>query len=54
MNRHTVTGSRVSMVLRIALFLLSIVMISAGLAAGDYYGVWAKAVMVCMECIGIG
>ncbi len=32
----------------------AVIMIVAGYFAGDYMDVWSKAVMICMECIGIG
>ena len=32
----------------------AIVFIALGLAGGEYTVVWQKAVMICLECIGIG
>lgn len=34
--------------------LAGIVCIGAGIAEGQFAVVWKKAVMICLECIGIG
>jgi len=31
-----------------------IILVIIGIIQGDYRDVWAKAVMICLECIGIG
>ncbi|MCR5503261.1 MAG: hypothetical protein K6F53_09645 [Lachnospiraceae bacterium] len=41
-------------VFRVALLILSVAMIAAGLYRNDFREVLSKAVMICMECIGIG
>jgi len=33
---------------------LGIILIIAGIMQGDYHDAWAKAIMICLECIGIG
>ncbi|MCR5054879.1 MAG: hypothetical protein K6A69_08555 [Lachnospiraceae bacterium] len=33
---------------------VSVILIVLGLMAGEYREVWNKAVMICMECIGLG
>ena len=42
------------LVLKIALFILSAALITAGLLSGGFKDVRNKAVMICYECIGIG
>lgn len=33
---------------------IGIILVIIGTIQGDYRDVWAKAVMVCLECVGIG
>ncbi|MCR4705806.1 MAG: hypothetical protein K5641_07060 [Lachnospiraceae bacterium] len=41
-------------IIRITLLLAGFVMLLMGIVAGGYRDIWTKAVMVCMECVGIG
>ncbi len=41
-------------IIRITLLLAGFVMLLMGIVTGGYRDVWTKAVMVCMECVGIG
>jgi hypothetical protein len=41
-------------ILRIALIIVSIVMIVTGCLRGEHFAVLNKAIKVCMQCIGIG
>lgn len=34
--------------------LIAILFLGGGIASGQYAVIWRKAVMICMECIGIG
>ena len=34
--------------------LLGVLLIGIGVAQGQFVVIWKKAVMICMECIGIG
>lgn len=40
--------------IRITILATATVMIIAGISGGEYRDVLSKAVMICMECIGIG
>lgn len=40
--------------IRIAVFVLSVFFIGIGIAKQEHLDVMQKAVMVCLECIGIG
>lgn len=40
--------------IRIAVFVLSVLFIGVGIAKQEHLDVMQKAVMVCLECIGIG
>jgi len=33
---------------------VGIVLLIMGIMQGDYRDAWAKAIMICLECIGIG
>ena len=39
---------------RIAILIIAFAFIVAGLMLGGFFDVLSKAVMICMECIGIG
>ncbi len=39
---------------QILLLLLAVLMMIAGVVANEHIDVMTKAVMICMECIGIG
>ncbi len=41
-------------ILRLVLLILAVALIALGFLDGDVRDVWSKAVMICMECIGIG
>ena len=41
-------------IITLALLIASAVLVAAGCAAGQPSAVFAKAVTVCLECIGIG
>ena len=41
-------------ILRIALFLVAVIMLAVGIADGEVQTVFQKAVNICLECIGIG
>ena len=40
--------------LRNLILVISLVFLISGLMAGEYMDVWSKAVMICMECVGLG
>ena len=40
--------------LRNLILVISVVFLISGLMTGEYLDVWSKAVMICMECIGLG
>ncbi len=40
--------------IRIALLIGGIVLVSAGIATGEYVSVLQKSIRICLECIGIG
>ena len=42
------------MLLRVVTAALGIGLVAAGLAAGQYRDTLQKAVLVCLECVGIG
>ena len=46
--------NKIVIVLRSILLVLAVVFIVIGFFGGDVRDVWSKAVMICMECIGIG
>ena len=35
-------------------FAIGIVLIIAGIATGELPAIWQKAVIICLECIGLG
>ena len=39
---------------QIMLLILAVLLVIAGVIASDHIDVMTKAVMICMECIGIG
>ena len=39
---------------QLIILIISVIMIIAGIADNGYREVFSKAVMICMECIGIG
>ena len=41
-------------ILRIALFLVAVIMLAIGISNGEVQTVFQKAVNICLECIGIG
>ena len=44
------SGARVSLVL----FILGVVLMISGIAGGELLTIMSKAILVCLECIGIG
>ncbi|MDD7391006.1 MAG: CD1871A family CXXC motif-containing protein [Lachnospiraceae bacterium] len=40
--------------IRLLLFLAGMVCLTAGILQGDYRDTLIKAIMICLECIGIG
>ncbi len=46
--------TRDSSLLRLGLLVLALVFLGVGLARGEQQEVLAKAVRICLECIGIG
>ncbi|MGN0292696.1 MAG: CD1871A family CXXC motif-containing protein [Lachnospiraceae bacterium] len=40
--------------IRALLFLCGIICLTAGICQGDYRDTLVKAIMICLECIGIG
>lgn len=45
---------KIRFILRITIAAAGIFMIAAGLSEGEHMEILEKAVLVCMECIGIG
>ena len=43
-----------SRIFRIVIFYAAVIMIISGLLSGEYIDVKSKAIMICLECIGIG
>ena len=41
-------------ILKLLILSAAILMIAAGILNNEFMEVWSKAVMICMECIGIG
>lgn len=39
---------------RVFVLISAVVMIAVGITGGDFSDVFSKAVMICLECIGIG
>ncbi|WP_242829328.1 CD1871A family CXXC motif-containing protein [Butyrivibrio sp. WCD3002] len=46
--------SKTGKILQCIILLAGIIMLLSGIMMNDFKEVWSKAVMICMECIGIG
>ena len=46
-------GSKV-FVLQAVVLLLGVVLVAVGISHGELTEIWQKAIIVCLECIGIG